>query len=149
MGPAPADPELRDELFSSVAALVGRWEVQDQEEPSFIEFELSSNNSVVRETMFPNTPHEMTNMYSLDGNSIVMTHYCGAGNQPHMRAVEVKDDKLVFASDGVSDLETPESFFMANMTLSFLDWDHVNESWHGVTAGEDSEMPVFRLVRVK
>ncbi len=49
-------------------------------------FKLLSGGSAVRETMFPGTDHEMTNMYHLDGHDLVLTHYCAEGNQSRMRA---------------------------------------------------------------
>lgn len=147
--PVERDAAVRKTLLSSVTALEGRWEVLNQDEPYFIEFQTSSGGSVVREIMGPGTPHEMTNMYSLDGNSLVMTHYCGAGNQPHMRVTQIKNDQLVFASEGVSDLASPETFYMANMTITFIDDDHISESWRGLTDGDESEMPVFEMQRVK
>jgi len=147
-GPAPRDEAQRTRLPESVTALEGRWRVLGETEPTFIDFQVSSAGSAVREIMFPGSEHEMTNMYTLDGNSLVMTHYCGAGNQPHMRADAIEEGRLAFASFGVSDLATPETFYMAEMTLHFVDDDHVDEHWKGVTAGEPSEVGVFQLERV-
>jgi hypothetical protein len=143
------DKAKREALLSAVAQLAGRWEVLDQEEPAFIEFAVSSGGSAVVETMFPGTPHEMTNMYTLDGNSLVMTHYCAAGNQPHMRASELRSGELAFTSFGVSDLASPNDSYMADMTITFIDDTRVNETWRGLAGGEESEMPVFKLQRVR
>ena len=43
-----------------------------------IEFRVTSAGSVVQETMFPGSDHEMVNMYSVDGDKLLMTHYCAA-----------------------------------------------------------------------
>ncbi len=47
----------------------GKWSVKgsDANMKGEIVFAVSSNDSIVRETMFPGTPHEMTNVYHLDG----------------------------------------------------------------------------------
>ncbi len=45
--------------------------------------------------MYPGMEHEMTNMYTLDGNTLVMTHYCAGGNQPRMRATGVENGRVV------------------------------------------------------
>lgn len=103
-----ADPERRDPLFDAVAGLEGRWQLVDEGMPGVIEYAVTAGGHSVREVMFPGEPHEMVNMYSLDGNSLVMTHYCAAGNQPRMRALSFGGRHLPFGSDGVSDLKSPD-----------------------------------------
>ena len=148
MHAAPRDETVRAELLSLVKGLEGRWQVMGEGPASFIEFGLSSKGTAVREIMFPGTDEEMTNMYTLDGNSLVMTHYCAAGNQPRMRATSYTNDQLVFAPDGVSDLASPEAFYMSDMVLTFVGENRVNQTWRGLAGGIESEMPVFELKRI-
>jgi hypothetical protein len=125
----------RKHLLDSVAALEGRWWMEGEEGHDYIEFEVTSGGSVVRERMFPGQP-------------LVMTHYCGAGNQPHMRARELGDGSLAFEAFAVGDLASPDSLYMGSMTLVFVDEDNVVENWSATTAGETSEMAQFKLTRV-
>jgi hypothetical protein len=145
----PRDEALRGELLSAVKDLVGRWQVIGEDPPAFIDFSLSSNGTAVREIMFPGTAEEMTNMYSLDGNSLLMTHYCSAGNQPMMRAGGFEGNQLVFQPSGVLDLESPAAFYMSDMVLTFVGEDRLDETWRGMTDGVQSKMPVFQLKRVQ
>jgi hypothetical protein len=147
--PEPRDAALREALLSAVRGLEGRWEMAGPDGPSVIEFRVTANGSAVREVMFPGTPMEMTNMYTLDGNSLVMTHYCAAGNQPRMRAHALEDGELAFVTDGVSDLESPDALYMADMTLVLVDEDHIEQHWRAVRAGEVDHMPVFELERLR
>ncbi len=147
--PEPRDAALRDRLFAAVSGLEGTWEMPGPEGPSVIEFRVTSNGSAVREAMFPGTPMEMTNMYTLDGNSLRMTHYCAGGNQPHMRATAFVDGRLEFVTDGVSDLESPDALHMADMTLVLVDEDHIEQHWRAVKGEEVDHMPVFELERVR
>jgi hypothetical protein len=71
------DEEQREALFAPVRGLEGHWVMDSDEYPGEFTFTVSSNGSVVREIMFPGTENEMTNMYSLDGNSLIMTHVAG------------------------------------------------------------------------
>jgi hypothetical protein len=146
----PSDEAAREQLFAMVGGLQGKWETAGPEgEPSYIVFDVTSAGSIVKETMFPGQPHEMTNMYSLDGNTLMMTHYCGAGNQPRMRARELEDGSLAFEAFAVTDLESPDQTFMGSMTLVFIDEDTIEERWTATTAGKTSEMANFRLKRVE
>lgn len=145
----PRDEAHRAEMLAAVKSLAGRWQVMGEGEPSFIEFSLSSKGTAVREVMFPGTAEEMTNMYALDGNSLLMTHYCAAGNQPMMRASEYTENQLVFHPAGVLDLESPDAFYMSDLVLTFVGEDRLNETWRGTASGVQSEMPVFELKRVQ
>ena len=145
-----ADAEARASLFDPLKSLEGRWSVEAGEMQGVIEFTTSSNGSAVREVMWPGTEHEMTNMYTLDGNSVVMTHYCAAGNQPHMRARSFDGSSLAFETDGVSDLKATDELYMGEMTLVWIDDDHVEEHWRSIVDGErtDDHM-VMRLTRAE
>ena len=63
--------------------LVGDW-VADQKDESgkqavMSSFKLTSNGSVLHETIFPGTDHEMVTVYHMDGPDLIATHYCAAG----------------------------------------------------------------------
>ena len=58
------DPEHREELLGVMSDLEGRWEGQDPTgQKLVVTFDVIAAGSAVRETMFPGTEHEMTNMY--------------------------------------------------------------------------------------
>src|SRR2546421_11290186 len=84
----PATDAQRAALLDRVKQLQGTWEMTDDKGKNQVAsvFAVSSNGSVVREIMFPGGPHEMTNVYHMDGPTMVMTHYCAMGNQPRLRA---------------------------------------------------------------
>jgi hypothetical protein len=88
-------------------------------------------------------------MYALDGNSLVMTHYCAGGNQPRMRAEELVDGRLEFRSDGVGDFKAPDEPYMGAMTLVLLDADTIEERWTAFNQVEAGHSPAFTLKRVK
>ncbi|MFT7671036.1 MAG: hypothetical protein ACI8X5_003751 [Planctomycetota bacterium] len=138
----------RATLFTAISKLEGRWELLEAPDPGFIEFRLTSHGTALIETMHPGTDEEMINMYTLDGDSVVMRHYCALGNQPFMRALDLVDGKLVFVPEGVQDLESPESMYMSDMTITFVSEDRVDETWRGVMDGQQVEMPVFKMQRV-
>lgn len=144
-----ADPARREPMLDAVRALEGRWIAETPYGTSEHDFAVSSAGSVVREIMGPGEEHEMTNMYHLDGNTLVMTHYCGAGNQPRMRATGLVDGALHFEADSVSDLKDPDEHYMGSMILRIVSDDVVEQHWISIEAGETSEMGVFTLRRAE
>lgn len=141
------DAEQRDALLGALTALDGHWEGEAGDRDAHHDFTVSSGGTVVRELMFPGTEHEMTNMYALDGNGIVMTHYCASGNQPRMRADRLEDNRLVFRFEDVTDLASPDDMYMGAMTLVFLDDDRIQEHWTAFRGDEVDHEMVFELTR--
>ena len=142
-----ADESIRAPMFDAVAGLEGRWVSTTPYGEMVHVFEVTSSGSAVRELMGPGTEHEMTNMYTLDGNSLTMTHYCGAGNQPFMRARALDGDRLEFEAVSVRDLKDPAEHYMGAMTLVFLGEDHVEQHWTSIIGEDVAEMGVFDLRR--
>ncbi len=142
------DASKRATLLDAVKSLEGTWEMPAPEgEPGVTEFRVSSGGSVVREIMFPGAPHEMTNVYHLDGNALVMTHYCASGNQPRMRATSVDGNRIAFASDSVSDLKPTDAAYMGELTLELVDGDHFVQHWQSYSGDVKLEPQRFPWTR--
>lgn len=144
-----ADASVRAPLWEALSSLEGRWKSETEYGDGEHVFAVSSGGSVLREIMGPDTESEMTNVYSLDGNGVAMTHYCAAGNQPHMRAAGMEDGRMVFESVSVGDLKDAGEHYMGAMTLVFVDADHVEQHWTSITGETNVEMGVFSLTRVE
>ncbi len=143
-----ADPETRATIWDALQGLEGRWTSVTPYGPGEHVFEVTSMNSVLREYMSPGTESEMTNMYSLSGNN-VMTHYCGAGNQPYMRAAGLDGDRMEFKCVRVGDLKNPDESYMGDMTLVFIDEDHIEQYWTSIQGTERTEIGPFELTRAR
>ena len=150
---AAAGERERTGLIDRVKGLDGEWVMEESPDSVASVFTVSSNGSVVREIMFPGAPHEMTNVYHMDGPDLVMTHYCAVGNQPRMRAHgaalgSVPTDEIRFLSDSVTNLHSLKDTYMGEMTLVFVDADHIRQEWQSFTGGElVGEPTVFTLTR--
>lgn len=144
------DPAARAAMFSAVSSLEGRWEgVVPDGEPSYTVFEVTSGGSAIREFMAIDKPYEMTNMYTLDGDDLVLTHYCAIGNQPRMRAGGIKDGRIVFQFESVGDLKTDDQMYMGEMTLVIHDADHIEQQWRSFIAGEVTEEMAIEMKRTR
>ncbi len=147
---AKASEAQTAELLGRIKILDGTWEMIGPDgQKSTIIFKTVSGGTAVREIMFPGTGHEMTNMYHMDGPSIVMTHFCAAGNQPRMRATAFVNNSIAFTSDSVSNLTSMNDQYMGAMTLVFKDADHIEERWQHMAGDKVSHGPNFELTRVK
>ncbi|MDX2132911.1 MAG: hypothetical protein SFY69_12745 [Planctomycetota bacterium] len=124
-------------MFERVKTLEGTWEMVDEKGERHVAatFTVSSNGTIVREVMFPGGAHEMTNIYHMDGPTLLLTHYCAMGNQPRMRARELRADQIAFAHDSVTNLDSPETAYMGEMTLVFTGPDTVLQEWRSIANG--------------
>jgi hypothetical protein len=92
-------------------------------------YRVTSGGSVVQETVFPGTRHEMVSMYTAAGDEIVMSHYCAMGNQPRMRAKSGPGNELVFAFDGGGVADPGQDMHMHNGLIRFGDADTLYAEW--------------------
>lgn len=150
-----ASPDRDERMLGALKQLEGEWEMADENGQAQLAcvYKVSSAGSVVREIMFPGHPHEMTNLYHMDGGKLVVTHYCAAGNFPRMAASGVErsaeGDVLDFRFDGVSNLREEHEGYMGGLTLTIHDANHIRQDWthfdrEGVAAGEKAVFDLHR-----
>ncbi len=139
--------------FDTLRSLEGDWSGTadhggGQTSPVDTTFHVTGNGSTVQETLFKGSPHEMMSMYSLDGDHLVHTHYCSAGNQPRMVA-ETTGDRSTIAFDfkDATGMKSMEDMHMHNMRIVVKDQDHIEEWWQGWENGKPSHEAHFMLTR--
>jgi hypothetical protein len=126
--------------FEKLKGLAGTWKgtahVGGGTSPAAVVYRVVSGGSVVEEAIAPHSDHEMITMYYLDGKSLVLTHYCTMGNQPHMKLTAGADStKLEFGFDGGSNI-TAEAGHMHSMNLRLLGTDHIQTQWMAMMGGK-------------
>lgn len=127
--------------FDALKKLVGEWTTPagPDGKPMTTKFKLTANESVLMETMFPDTPMEMITMYHMDGPDLILTHYCMLGNQPRLKAESAKDSKkLSFKSVGGSNMKTTD-LHMGQATYTLVDNDHFEAEWCACQNGKPDE----------
>ena len=148
----PASPAEEQALLEPVRKLEGEWVTKDEKGQEVVSvFKPTSNGTAVREIMFVGTPHEMTNVYHMDGPDLVVTHYCAMGNQPRMRAkAGGKPGVLEFTFDGVSNLQKADEPYMGSLTITIVGADTMRQDWRTYRDGKLEEQPVsFEFKRKK
>lgn len=137
-------------MLDAIKSLEGEWTVTGEDgTTATIVFEVTAANSAVRETMFPGEAHEMTNMYHFDGDSVVVTHYCAAGNQPRMRSTASSTPHDIdFAFDSVTNYKKGQHY-MGGLRLVLVDENTLEEHWTSFDGGDHPPTTVFRMTRVR
>src|SRR3989337_104403 len=101
--------------FEKMKSLVGEWTGKSRDgKPVTISYALVSSGSALMEKI--GMPHEsdMVTLYHPDGDSLMMTHYCAAHNQPRMRAGTVLPEsrRIVFDFVDATNLASPDAGHM-------------------------------------
>lgn len=137
--------------FEKIKSLAGTWTWQhDGKSEVALQSRVSSGGTVVIETMFPGTPHEMTNVYTVDGDAILVTHYCAMGNQPRLQArPEASPAVLKFALRDVTNADAKTGSYMGELTLTMVDADHVVHEWRNFAGGKPGDVKRFEFARSK
>lgn len=89
--------------FVQLKKLAGKWSgpTGSADGPAAqVHWTVTAGGSAVMETQFPGTPHEMVSVYHLDGDQLVLTHYCAAQNQPKMKLRSASSNEMIFEFAG-------------------------------------------------
>jgi len=86
-------------------------------------------------------------MFHMDGDRLLMTHYCGAGNQPRMKVISADAKSVSFEFfDGTN--IGPGDGHMQHVTFTQPDPNHHTEEWIFLDHGKEMK-EVFVLERAK
>ena len=109
---------------------------------------VTSAGSAIQETLFPGSDHEMVTMYHLDGDDLVLTHYCSLGNQPRLRAEPGTDvNKIVFKFVSSTNLKSRDDHHINGATLTLDGKDHFKAEWVSCKDGKPCHQINMDLVR--
>ncbi len=109
---------------------------------------VTAGGSAVVETVFPGMPHEMVTVYHLDGDQLLLTHYCAAGNQPTMRALASGDPSIIAFDFLRGSNMKPGDRHMHSARLVLAD-DRLETEWTTWSGGKPAGTMKFALARQK
>jgi hypothetical protein len=121
----PANP-----AWEKMKTLVGSWQgMMGGTTPVSVTYTLVSNGTSLMESL--TAEHlSMITMFNPDGDTILATHYCAAGNQPRLRAKTTTDPKsLDFQFVDVTNNQSPKMEVMNRLLVTFQDADHFQQQW--------------------
>jgi hypothetical protein len=122
--------ELAFERFKRMEGVwVGRSTKGWEEE---MRFRVIAGGSAVLETSFDAHPGKsMATMFHMDGDRLLLTHYCVAKNQPRLVATAFADGgkTVTFTFLDATNLPTRNHGHMDKVVYSFTDGDHFSSQW--------------------
>jgi hypothetical protein len=136
--------------FASLKMLAGDWQAESSKGKARVTYELISGGSVLLERDYMPGEGAMITAYHLDGDQLVLTHYCAIGNQPHMvaTAFDGPQGKLDFAFAGASNL-TPGAGHMHDARFHLISADRFDAAWDFVEGGKVKFTETLHYSRVK
>lgn len=148
-GETPAQSKA---AFEKLKSLAGDWQGSIGEKAGgpaiLVSYKTTSGGSVVTETLFAGTDHEMVTVYYLDGGKLVLVHYCAVGNQPRMAlAPSSTADHFVFEFAGGTNLNPQKDMHMHSARLTFEGGDQVVGEWDSYKDGKFTGTHKFYLSR--
>ena len=164
--PKPAAPKSDAATsFDTLKSLAGEWVAQITIDPPQPEWKTdkgghvtlrvtSRGNALVHEMQEEGTPldwtkydHPVTMLY-LDGDRLLLTHYCDAGNRPRMAAKKSPDGKKV-EFDFLDVAGGTQFGHMHHAVFTVIDADHHTEDWTYMMPGDKPVHAHFDLQRTK
>jgi hypothetical protein len=151
---AEPTPEAARAAYEKLKTLKGNWVDTTGEahgKPATeVTYRVVGSGSAVVETLFPGADHEMVTVYHMDGNALVLTHYCAARNQPRMKAVAITPQRIDFDFAGGTNINPAKDAHMHSGHLAWNDPETLAAEWVGWANGKPSDHTVkFLLKREK
>lgn len=123
--------------FEKLKSLVGEWEARDGVsyggKPIRISYKIVSQGTGVMETytQVGSDVIEMVTVYHLDGDKLVLTHFCAVNNQVRLRAEPPVEGakELRFAFVDASNLSASNKEVMKDLVITFQDRDRFTQAW--------------------
>lgn len=131
----PASPALS--ALEKLKLLAGDWEARDGKsyggKPIRVSYKVVSNGTGVMETYYQVGSDfiDMVTVYHLDGDSLMMTHFCAVNNQVRLRAEPLTADAkaLSFNYIDATNLSVSHKDVMTKLEMSLPDNEHFTQTW--------------------
>ena len=141
-----AEKSPAEAAFERLKSLAGTWEtLVDKKRSGVATYTVTGGGNVVLEVM-----GGMATAYHFDKDTLMMTHYCGAGNQPRMRAHTISKDGRHVAFQMYDITNHPNqktSTYSSALDVRFADDGTVELAFKDTPAGVEKSSQTFQLVK--
>ena len=136
--------------FERLTSLAGEWKGMQDGTEITLTYNLTADGSALMEE-FRAGKTVMVTMFTVDGDHLIATHYCSAGNQPQMMTGPITDPSapsLAFKLSRVTGLKTPGDWHNTGLTVIMDDKQHLTQVWTYEYNGKKGTN-TFRFTRTK
>jgi len=154
---APAEPQKvvydADSAFQFLTTLAGDWERGGTDhdhggDSHATTFRVTAAGSSVMETIFPGEAMEMISMYHMDGDKLLLTHYCALQNAPVMVFQKSgKPGEIRFAFLGGTNFDPKSDSHVHEGVMQVKDANTIETSFVSWSDGKPSSNPRGTLKR--
>ena len=144
--------------FDKLKTLEGSWEGHVTTVPKVAAIEgplaqvslrvTSRGNALMHEMRVSGIADDPITMFYVDGDSLLLTHYCDAGNRPRMEG-KVSPDGKTLEFDFLDVSGGTQKGHMHNTVFTMIDANHHTEDWTVMLPGGKSVRAHFDLQRTK
>ena len=132
-GAVPSTPELARATFERIKALQGDWDGKSTKGwEETLHYKTIAGGAFVLETSFDAHPGQaMATTYYLDGDKLMLTHYCMARNAPRLEATAYEDGgkTVVFTFVDGANIPTRDRGHMDKAVMRFEGPDRITSRW--------------------
>jgi hypothetical protein len=141
--------------FAFLKSMVGSWEGAAKSEHDhgtaaarLVEVRTSAAGSAVIQTLYPGAPQEMVNVFHMDGDTLLFTHYCAAQNAPVMKFEKTDvPGEIKFVFNGGTNFDPAVDVHAHEGTFHVKDQDTVGSSFVTWAGGKPQPMLEGTMVR--
>jgi len=145
----PATPPVA--TFERLKRLEGVWTGQSTRGwTEQMRFQLIAGGSAILETSLDAHPGEtMATLFHLDGERLMLTHYCVAKNQPRLVATAFEEggNLITFTFLDATNLASRNQGHMDHVVYRFIDDDHFTSQWTWYQDGQERWMELITGTR--
>ena len=133
--------------FEFLKTLTGEWERSGDAhdhggDAHSVAFRPTAAGSAVMETMFEGEPMEMISIYHMDGDKLLLTHYCALQNAPIMRFEKSdKPGEIKFVFQGGTNFDPQVDAHVHEGVMRVKDANTLESSFVGYSDGKPDQRP--------
>lgn len=135
--------------WERLKSLVGDWVGTHEGKAARVSYKLVSGGTALQENLEVDADYSrMLTIYHPDGVSVLMTHYCDMGNQPRMRAAEIREGRLDFTYLDATNLKSADDNVMSRLVMTFPADGRLVQEWTSKEGGRE-QIGRFEFTRKK
>ena len=133
-------------VFEQLTALVGEWKGvwNPGATPTTVTYSLTGNGSALIED-YQVGETTMATVYHLDGQDLMLTHYCSIANQPRMKASSVSSDGRRIEFDFLDITNLTTTGYSERLLVSLIDENRASLTYIGSRTGKPSGVELERV----